>query len=112
MGRDGSVAPRLFEEFLESPFESELLLESMFEGLEERNFPRVNCNLINVVDADGAADIQASRLGKKDVIVATIAIVIIRHLTGVAPRIDEHEGIPLVMSLSRTLTGGQSGETC
>ena len=76
----------------------------MFERLEERDFPRINNHVINIVDADRASNVQTSRLGEKDVIIAAVAVVVIRGLTGVSPRINEDESIPLIVPLTRLLS--------
>ena len=70
----------------------------------KRDFPRIDNDFINIVDADRSSNVQTSRLGEKDVIIAAVAVVVIRGLTGVSPRINEDESIPLIVPLTRLLS--------
>ena len=98
------VALLVFNHLLSNSFVSEALQKGVLEGLEERNGPGINHNLIDVVNVDWAPDVQAPSLGQEDIVVATFPIVVVGILSGVAPRVHEDEGVPLIVPLSGALT--------
>ena len=81
LGRDRSAASVLDEYVRNLAFRILLPQDSLFQGLKGVDAPRVDDDLIDVIDVDWAANIQTTRLREKNVIVAVVAVVVIGLLS-------------------------------